>query len=118
MNELQSRALNAPVVPTFLSYAAASTVGLLAITTMNVVDGAFVGNYVGADALAAIALLIPYFTVVVAVALMLAIGGSVTAGMYVAGGDEKRASSILGQTLLTTVALSTVLAVLSLLFEG
>ena len=96
MSDHHSHALTAPVVPTFFSYAALSMVGLLAITTMNVVDGAFVGNYVGGDALAAIALLIPYFTVVVAVTLMLAIGGSVTAGVYFAGGDEVRASSIFG----------------------
>jgi Na+-driven multidrug efflux pump len=117
MSDPRSSALTAPVVPTFFSYAAASTVGLLAITTMNVVDGAFVGNYVGASALAAIALLIPYFTVVVALALMLAIGGSVTAGMHASGGDEERASSVFTQTLLATAFLSTVLAVLSLAFE-
>ncbi len=117
MSDLHSRALTGRVLPTFFSYSAASMVGLVAITTMNVVDGAFVGNYVGGDALAAIALLIPYFTVVFAVALMLAIGGSVTAGVYLAGGDEERACSIFGQTLLATVLASMAFAVLCLVFE-
>lgn len=54
--------LSGPHWPVFFRYALPSVAGLLALTTANIVDGIFIGNYAGADALAALNLLIPYFT--------------------------------------------------------
>jgi putative MATE family efflux protein len=117
MSDSHSRALSGSVLPTFFYYAAASMVALVAITTMNLVDGMFVGNYVGADALAAVSLLIPCFTVLFAIALALAIGGSVNAGKHMGEGDEAGASAVFSQMLLATVAFSSCFALASFGFE-
>lgn len=108
--------LKRPLLPTFLTYLGSSLVGLLAITTANVVDGLFVGNAVGGDALAAITLLLPCLTLLVATALMLAIGGSVRAGNYVGAGDWQKASQIFSQTLIATVIFTVIFACLSWVF--
>lgn len=113
MNTAENPALSGPILSTFFYYAVASLVGLLAITTTNLVDGVFVGNYVGAEALAAITLLIPCFTLLFAMALMFAIGGSVSAGKHIGAGDESEASAVFSQTLLATFALSGLFALLS-----
>jgi putative MATE family efflux protein len=117
MSSHPNRALTGPVVSTFFYYATASMLGLIAITTTSLVDGAFVGNYVGSDALAAVSLLIPCMTVLYAVALMFAIGGSVGAGKYIGEGDDAGADDVFSQTLLATLVLSTLFAVASVWFE-
>jgi len=76
-----------PVVATFFRYVIPSTLSLLAISTASVVDGFFVGNYIGADALAAVNLLMPYFALLFGIALMFAVGGSVKASIYI--GEKK-----------------------------
>ena len=111
-------ALSGPVLRTFLYYTAASMVGLGAITTTSLVDGMFVGNYVGGDALASVTLLVPCFTAAFAIALMFDIGVSVGAGKHVGAGDLDSAAAVFSQTLIGTVVTSTTLALLSLWFEG
>ncbi|HSC88411.1 MAG TPA: MATE family efflux transporter, partial [Polyangiaceae bacterium] len=118
MSEATSPALSGPIQRTFFYYAGASAVGLVAITTTSLVDGAFVGNYVGAHALAAISLLIPCFTVLYAVALMFAIGGSVYAGQHIGAGDADAASDVFSQTLLATLAVAVLFALGSSALEA
>lgn len=85
-------AVEAPALPTFLRYVGASVAGLLALTGAALVDGIMVGKYLGADALAAVNLLIPLWTLLFGLVLMLAIGGSVVAGRYL-GARRPRAAS-------------------------
>lgn len=110
-------ALTGAVLPTFFYYAVPSMVGLVALTTTSLVDGIFVGNYVGAQALASVTLLVPLLTVLNALALMFAIGGSVGAGAHIGAEDPRTASSVFSQTLLATVAATTLFALASIVFE-
>ncbi|WP_375056284.1 MATE family efflux transporter [Zobellella sp. DQSA1] len=101
--------VQAPVPALFFRFAGHALLSLLAITSASLVDGLFVGNLVGADALAAVTLLVPYFTLLFALALILAIGGSVRAGHHLGTGNDAAASRLFGAALLT-VLLLTVLA--------
>ncbi len=109
--------LTGAVIPTFIYYVIPSIIGLIAITTANLVDGAFVGNFVGSDALASITLLIPYFTLLFGIALMLAIGGSVRAGKYIGEDNVSAASSIFSKSLITTFIIATFAAIISVQFD-
>lgn len=117
MSESESPILAGPVLRTFLYYALSSMVGLVALTTSSLVDGVFVGNFVGSEALAAITLLIPCFTVLFAIALMFAIGGSVAAGAHIGGGDDDAASDVFSQTLLATMIIASAFALSSYAFD-
>lgn len=86
--------LEAPALPTFLRYVGASTLGLLALTSAAVVDGLMVGKWLGADALAAVNLLIPLWILLFGSVLMLAIGASVVAGHYLGAGRRDAASRV------------------------
>lgn len=97
--------------PVFLRYAASSAAGLIAITTASLVDGFFVGHYVGSDALASINLLIPLLTFWFASVLMIAIGGSVRAGAHLGQGQLTAASKTFSQNLLLAVAIGGVFSV-------
>ncbi len=118
MTKQQNPALNGRIISTFFYYLVPSLIGLIAITTASLVDGIFIGHAVGSNGLAAITLLLPYFTVLVAIALMLAIGGSVSAGKLMAEGKEKQASDLFSQSLIAAVVINLVLAILSFVFEA
>lgn len=113
----ENRALSAGIIPTFFYYAIPSLIGLIAITTANLVDGIFVGRFIGSDALAAITLLIPYLTLLFGIALMFAIGGSVRAGKYIGENNLKAASAIFSKSLLATAGVATLFACISLGFK-
>ena len=95
----ESHALTGAVGPTFFRYLGLSLVGLIAMTSASLVDGVFIGNYVGVAALAAVNLLIPIMTLLFGVAMMLAIGGAVRGGKYLGEGDPAAASAIFSKTL-------------------
>ncbi len=98
-------------LPVFLRYAASSAAGLIAITTASLVDGFFVGHYVGSDALASTNLLIPILTFWFASVLMIAIGGSVRAGAHLGKGQLSAASKTFSQNLLLAVAIGSVFCI-------
>ena len=93
--------LNGPIISTFLRFAIPSILGLLAITTASIVDGIFIGQFVSAEGLAAITLLIPFFTLVFAIALMLSIGGAVRAGNYLGQNNIEAASAVFSKCLIS-----------------
>ncbi|WP_096086859.1 MATE family efflux transporter [Agaribacterium haliotis] len=108
---------NGPIVSTFLRYVLPSTLSLLAISTASVVDGFFVGNFIGADALASINLLMPYFALLFGVALMLAVGGSVKISISLSKKDHGSASRVFNQVFFAVLAMNLVLCPLALLFS-
>lgn len=109
--------LNGQVIRTYFYYVLPSIIGLLAITSANLIDGIFVGNHIGANALAAITLMIPYFTLLIAIAIMLAIGGAVSAGKALGEQNQITANQVFSQSLIAAVVINLLFAVLSLIFE-
>ena len=106
-----------PITATFFRYVIPSTLSLLAISTASVVDGFFVGNYIGADALAAVNLLMPYFALLFGIALMFAVGGSVKASIYIGEKKYDLASSLFSQVFIVVLAMVVFAVPLSLTFS-
>lgn len=116
-DNLDKRIVSEPVASIFFKSVIPSIVGLLALSSIGIVDGIFIGNFVSSDALAAINLMLPYFSFNFALALMLGVGGSVRAGKYIGEGRHTEASEIFTKTLLVVVLLIFVIVVLSLVLE-
>ncbi|MFT6285947.1 MAG: Na+-driven multidrug efflux pump, partial [Alcanivorax sp.] len=113
-----SQALDGAIVPTFLKYLVPSLVGLIAMTSASLVDGIFIGNYVGITALAAVNLIIPITTLLFGVGMMLSIGGSVRAGKYLGEGNLAAASAIFSKTLMFVAVYGVIIICLGLVFES
>lgn len=102
------------LLPVFLRYSIPSAIGLVAITTASLVDGIFVGRFIGSDALASVNLLIPVLTFWFATVLMVAIGGSVKAGSHLGQDNLEAASRTFSQNLLLAAGLGFVFLVVGL----
>ncbi len=88
------------ILSVFFQYSIPSVLGMLAISSASIVDGFFIGNYVGDSGLAAINISFPIFSLLFGFALMLAIGSSVVSGKLIGEGDTKNASIIFSKTML------------------
>ncbi|AUZ84285.1 MATE family efflux transporter [Methylophaga nitratireducenticrescens] len=109
--------LNGPIISTFFRFAIPSILGLLAITTASIVDGIFIGQFVSSDGLAAITLLIPFFTLIFAVALMFSIGGAVRAGSYLGQNKIKAASAVFSKCLISIFIIGLLFMSFSLILD-
>lgn len=107
-----------PIIATFFRFVIPSTLSLLAISTASIVDGFFIGNYLGADALAAVNLLMPYFALLFGIALMFAVGGSVKASIHIGEKQYASASSLFSQIFFVVLAMVILAVPLSLIFSN
>jgi putative MATE family efflux protein len=114
----QNSALDGPILATFLKYLLPSIVGMLAMSSASIVDGIFIGNFVGVPALAAVNLIIPILSVLFGVGLMLSIGGSVRAGKYLGQKNEIAASAIFSKTLIAVVFYAIIIITMGLMLES
>lgn len=114
----QSDALDGPILSTFLKYLLPSLVGLIAMTSASLVDGIFIGNFIGVTALAAVNLIIPIMTLLFGVGVMLSIGGSVRGGKYLGEKNVSAASAIFSKTLISVTLYGVVVIALGLIFES
>ena len=72
----------------FFHYVIPSVLGMVAVSSASVVDGIFVGKFVGSEALAAVNLTIPLTTLVSGIIIMLTVGSGVVCGKFL--GEKKR----------------------------
>jgi putative MATE family efflux protein len=113
----KNSALDGPIFRTFLKYLLPSMVGILAMSSASIIDGIFIGNYIGIPALAAVNLIIPILSVLFGVGLMLSIGGSVRAGKYLGEKNEMAASAIFSKTLIAVTIYAIFIITIALLLE-
>ena len=97
-----------------LKFAIPSIIAMVLTSLVNIVDGYFVGNYIGKEGLAAVNLGLPIVYFYLAVGLMLAVGGIAIAGRLLGAKDIVKANQVFRQTmmlcLLVTLAVSVILS--------
>ena len=113
----QTHALDGPIVSTFFRYLVPSVIGMLAMTSASIVDGIFIGNFVGVEALASINLIMPILSLLFGVGLMLSIGGSVRGGKYLGEKNFSAASAIFSKTFVAVIGYGILVIALGLLFK-
>ena len=68
-------------VKTILQFSIPSIIAMVLTSLITIVDGFFIGNYVGKEGLAAVNLGLPIVYLYLALGLMISVGGVVIAGM-------------------------------------
>lgn len=82
-----------------LQFAIPSILAMVLTSLINIVDGFFVGNYIGTSGLAAVNLGLPIVYLYLAIGLMLAVGGISIAGRMLGAGQIKQANQVFRQTI-------------------
>lgn len=82
---------NGPIFKTFIKYAVPSVLGMLMLSIAGIVDGLFIGRYVGTEALAAVSIVYPIFSLAIGFVIMIGIGGTTTAAAELGAKNIKAA---------------------------
>lgn len=98
------------------SYILPSAGGLCVTYLYNIVDGIFVGRGVGALALAAVNITVPFITTLVAISTLFAMGGSTVIAIRLGRGDKKGANDAFMTALVLTFLLSVLLLLVGMVF--
>ena len=101
-----------------IRFALPSIAMMLFISTYNLVDGAFVSNFVGTDALASINILMPLASLLSGMGFMFATGGSAYVANLLGKGDVQRANGSFTEIALASLLISSCMAVIGLAFMG
>ena len=117
MCQKRARMLDRPVAQTFFRYGLPWSAAFLLLSSAGLVDTIFIGRYVGAQALAAVNIVSPVFSIFFGMGVMLSVGGTVRSAHHVGRGDLRAASAVFGRTMLLILLAGLVLALLSLLFR-
>ncbi len=82
----------------------------------GVVDGVFVSNFVGAEAFAAVNLIMPFLMILGAVGFMLGTGGSALVAYTLGAGDSRRAREIFSLIIYVLIGIGAVFTVAGIAF--
>ncbi len=102
---------------TFLKFTIPNVIGFIAMSSSGIVGGIFVGRYVGPEALAAVNIVIPIFTFVFGIAIMLTIGGAVRVGKYLGENDNLSASRTFTKIIAVISAIALIMTAVCALFN-
>ena len=113
-NELEIASGN--IYKTYFKFTLPNMIGLIAMSSVSLVDGYFVSNYVSSVALAAVNIIIPLITIVFGISIMLTIGAAVLIGTYLGEGKEDKASAVFTKVMITITAMSLFFTVVCFIF--
>ena len=99
-----------------LQYSIPATIAMVLTSLITVVDGYFIGNYVGEQGIAAVNLGLPVIYFFLSVGLMVSVGGVAIAGMALGAGDMEACGQVFRQTIVTTVVAAVMTGLLVALF--
>lgn len=99
-----------------LQFSVPAIIAMVLTSLITVVDGFFIGNYVGEDGIAAVNLGLPVIYLFLSVGLMVSVGGVAMAGMSFGAGNITECNQIFRQTVATTTVFSVLTGVLVALF--
>ena len=100
----------------FAKYAIPSAICLLFMGIQTIIDGIFVGNYAGANALAGINIVIPAYTLISSLIIIIGIGCQTIMGISNGEGNFKRSCDALYSSFIFLIIFTIITAILFLIF--
>lgn len=100
----------------FLKFGIPGIVGLLFIGFQPIVDGLFIGNFLGAEAMAGVNLFMPIYTFVSASAVVAGIGCQTIVSISLGGQNYQRANNAFRTAFVFLTAYSLILAIICLIW--
>ncbi|MGL4914147.1 MAG: MATE family efflux transporter [Romboutsia sp.] len=104
------------MIKEFLKYAIPSAFAMLISALYTIIDGMFVGQGVGDNALAAVNIVLPFTVMIVGVANMMAVGGGALVSKNIGAKNIDKAVNIFRQVCKLLLIVSIVLSIVCVLF--
>ncbi len=99
LNELATR----PVGRLLWEYSLPAVVGMLVMALYNVVDRIFIGQWVGPDAIAGLAITFPLMNLATAIGVLIGVGSSARVSIVLGAGRSDQAEELLGNAFVLTI---------------
>jgi putative MATE family efflux protein len=106
----------APLSSVFLKYALPSVVTMVFFGVQSLVDGVIVGNHLGADALGGINIILPFFSIIMVLSLIVGIGSQTLVSMELGRKNIEKAQDAMSTGFWALVAVSLIATALLVLF--
>ena len=103
LNELDK----APIGKLLFKYSLPSVVGMVVMSVYNIIDRMFIGQGVGPDAIAGLAITFPVMNVSAAFGVLIGGGAGARTSIVLGQGKKRTAEEILGNSLVMTLLLGT-----------
>ena len=105
------------IYKTFFKFSLPNMVGIMAMSSVTLVDAYFVSEYVSPVALAAVNIIMPLITIVFGIAIMLTIGAAVLVGTYL--GEQKivKARAVFTKVMISISTISLFFSVVCYFFS-
>ena len=112
LNEIETR----PVGRLLWQYSVPAVVGMLVMALYNVVDRIFIGQGVGHEAIAGLAITFPILNLTTAIGVLIGVGSSAWISILLGRRDRERAQLMLGNAAVLTVVNATVYITVFVIF--
>ena len=109
---------NGKVSSVFIKFAIPSILTSLLMISTYLVDGILIGQYIGCEGLASFNLVFPMFSIIVALGLVIAAGGSAIVGKYLGENRIKDANQVFNLSLILATTFSIILSVVTIIFAN
>jgi Na+-driven multidrug efflux pump len=106
-----------PIKKQFIKYVVPSVIGMTVQALYTVLDGIIVGQGIGEIGLAAINIVFPYGMIVIALTMLMGIGGANIYSIYKAQGEAERANNVFCQCLTLAAVIGTAIGLAFFLFR-
>lgn len=113
---MQLEEIKARPLGMILRFSIPSIAAMVLMSLVTVADGFFIGNWTGAEGLAAVNLGLPVIYLFLAVGLMVSVGGAAMAGMALGAKDLERCGHVFRQTIATAAVFAALTALAVWLF--
>lgn len=100
----------------FFSYSIPAIAGMLFLGINTIVDGFFVGNYIGVNALASVNIAMPFFSLMIALGVIIGIGTQSLIGRSLGEGNKKAADDTFTTALVLITGTALLLAAIAIGF--
>lgn len=100
------------IFKTFVRYVSLNVIGMIGLSCYILADTVFIANGVGKDGLTALNLVLPIFSLLNAIGLMLGMGGATRYTILRSNENENEANRAFTQTILFTAIIAAILTII------
>ncbi len=101
-----------PIGKLFLKYAIPSAITLLFFGFQNIIDGIIVGNYIGANALGGVNIILPFFSIIMVISLIIGVGSLTIVSIGIGENNIQKSQNAINTGFWALFILSTAITVI------